>query len=303
MASDTEIPPPSTNASPASANPFSTSDFQLNWSKRDVEQRLGFRGGRFTTVNRMLSFLIGILLTVLFYVAIIFGLQQLPQARWFCSMFLERGICPYPTMLFFFWAVAILFLKSRKLRLQEEALRLSAVPQQPDFELNRESAKGVLSRIHTLVDSSSHFLLLNRIERALSNLQNIGQVSDVSSILKTQSEYDDEQMTSSYSLVNGFVWAIPVLGFIGTVLGLSQAIGAFGTTLQAGGDMTAIKESLQFVTAGLATAFETTLIALVAALVVQLLITFLQSKEGEFLDACNDYCHACVTSKLRLEAQ
>ena len=39
-------------------------------------------------------------------------------------------------------------------------------------------------------------------------------------------------METSYSVINAFVWAIPVLGFIGTVLGLSQAIGQFGGVLQ-----------------------------------------------------------------------
>jgi len=157
-----------------------------------------------------------------------------------------------------------------------------------------------LERIHTLVDSTSHFLLLNRIERALSNLKNIGQISDVSNILQTQAGYDEEQVSSSYSLVNGFVWAIPVLGFIGTVLGLSVAIGSFAATLKAGGDMDAIRISLESVTKGLATAFETTLLALVCALLLQLLVTFLQGKESEFLDDCNDYCHANVVSRLRL---
>jgi biopolymer transport protein ExbB/TolQ len=291
---------PATLTPPSAPSPFSAEDFQLAWSKRDIEQRLGFRGGRFTTVNRWLSFLLGLAMTCAFYGAVIFALQRVPSARWLTAMFLERGPCPYATMFFFFWAIAILWLKSSKLRLQAEALRLSAVPQQPDFELTPASARAVLDRIHSLVDSTTHFLLLNRIERALSNLKNIGQVSDVASILKTQAEYDEEQMTSSYGLVNGFVWAIPVLGFIGTVLGLSAAIGKFGTTLQREGDLSGIKESLQGVTAGLATAFETTLIALVAALIVQLLITFMQSREGEFLDACNDYCHASVAAKLRL---
>ena len=284
-------------------DPFGAETFQLHWARTDPEQRLGFRGGRFTSVNKSLTFLIGLLLTVAFYAVVIFGLQRFPQARWFSDMFLLRGICPYPTMLFFFWALAILFLKSRKLRMQSEALRLSAVPQQPDFELTPASARQVLERIHGLVDHPAHFILLNRIERALSNLRNIGQVSDVSSILKTQADYDEEQITSSYSLINGFVWAIPVLGFIGTVLGLSQAIAAFGLTLQAGGDLSGIKDSLQAVTAGLATAFETTLIALVAALIVQLLTTYMQSLEGEFLDSCNDYCHAHVAAKLRLTGE
>ena len=100
--------------------------------------------------------------------------------------------------------------------------------------------------------------------------------------------------------MGGFVWAIPVLGFIGTVLGLSVAIGSFSTTLKADGNMEAIRESLEGVTQGLATAFETTLVALVCALILQLLITYLQGRESEFLDDCNDYCHANVVAKLRL---
>jgi len=282
------------------ANPLAPEQFQLHWARRDFEQRLGFRGGRFTSVNKTLAFLIGALLTAGFYGAIVLTVRQWPQTRWFTAMFLERGICPYPTMLFFFWALAILFLKRQKLRLQISALDLAAVPQQPDFVLTPQSARTVLDRIHTLVDSTWHFVLLNRVERALSNLHNIGQVGDVSQILKTQAEYDEEQMASSYTLVQGLTWAIPVLGFIGTVLGLSQAIAAFGGALQVGNDFALLKGSLQAVTAGLATAFETTLVALVAALIIQLRCTMLQSCESEFLDACNDYCHAHIASKLRL---
>ena len=295
--------PPATSPPPfvpSSSSPFSAEDFQLNWSKRDIEQRLGFRAGRFTSVNRWLGFLLGLTLTVVYYGFLIFYSQHQPKAHWFTAMFLERGFTPFPTMLLFFWALAILFLKSQKLRLQAQALNLSAVPQEPDFVLNRESARAVLTRMHSLVDNAGHFLLLNRIERALSNLKNIGQISDVASILRNQADYDEEQISSSYSMVHSFLWAIPVLGFIGTVLGLRQAIGALGLTLQSGGDIDAIRQSLQAVTAGLATKFETTLVALICAVIIQLLCAFMQSLESEFLDACNDYCHAHVTSKLKL---
>lgn len=294
------LPTDTTAATPLASDPFEGANFELNWSRQDVEQRFGFRGGRFTSVNKALSFCIGVILTVIFYAAAIVTADRVPEARWFTSMFLQRGICPYPTMLFFFWATSILWLKRRKLKLQCRALEIAAVPQQPDFELTPATARLVLERLHRLVDDTASFMLFNRLERALSNLKNIGQVSDVSSILKTQADNDENYVASSYSLVNGFIWAIPVLGFIGTVLGLSQAIAAFGLTLQAGADMSAIKHSLEAVTAGLATAFETTLIALVAALIIHMRTTFLQSRESEFLDACSDYCHKTVASRLRL---
>lgn len=281
-------------------DPFERRDYQLNWSKSDIEQRLGFRGGRFTSANKFLTLISGALLTAAFYAVVTLAIKPNEALKWVGDMFLERGPTQFVTMFLFFWALSILFVKWRKLSLQRKALELAAIPSQADFILNPESTPPVLERIHTLVDSTANFLLLNRIERALSNLKNIGQISDVSNILQTQAEYDEEQVTSSYSLVSGFVWAIPVLGFIGTVLGLSVAIGSFSTTLKAGGDMESIRTSLESVTLGLATAFETTLVALVCALILQLLITYLQGRESEFLDDCNDYCHANVVARLRL---
>lgn len=275
----------------------------LNWVQDDWEQRFGFRGGRFTSVNKLMSFLIGILLTVGFYFIVIYLLRSHSSTALFAAIFLERGPCPYPTVFLFFWAASILFMKSRKLAYQRRSLGLAAVPQEPGFVLDRKSSTEVIKRIHSLVDDTRSFVLLNRIERALSNLRNIGNISDVSSILKTQSEYDEEQIASSYRMVSGFVWAIPVIGFIGTVLGLGQAIGAFGTTLQAGGDLSGIKDSLQLVTGGLSTAFDTTLIALVGALIIQLYMSHMQHEESNFLDECNDYCHAHLVSKLRLMDQ
>ena len=283
-----------------SADPFERREYQLNWGKTDLEQRLGFRGGRFTSANKLLSFISAALLTVAFYAFVTLAVKPAANWQWLSDMFLERGPTQYATMFLFFWALSILFVKWRKLRFQQRALELAAIPNQADFILNPDSAPPVLERIHTLVDSTGNFLLLNRIERALSNLKNIGQISDVSDILKTQAEYDEQQVSSSYSFVSGFVWAIPVLGFIGTVLGLSVAIGSFSSTLKAGGDMDGIRTSLESVTLGLSTAFETTLVALVCALILQLLITFLQGRESEFLDDCNDYCHANVVARLRL---
>ena len=80
----------------------------------------------------------------------------------------------------------------------------------------------------------------------------------------------------------------------------SVAIGGFGAALEASGDLTAIKDSLRGTTAGLSTAFETTFVALVGTLFIQLHMTHLQHEEAKFLDECSDYCHANLVSKLRL---
>ena len=174
------------------------------------------------------------------------------------------------------------------------------MPKDSSFSLTPETASQVLDRLHEYVDNPQHFAVLNRVERALSNLDNIGHTADVTAILKAQADNDEAQVAASYGVIQGVVWAIPVLGFIGTVLGLGRAIGAFGVTLQQEGNFEGIKESLTSVTSGLATALDTILLALVLALIVQLLVSMVQSKESNWLDSCNEYCSRKIAGRLRL---
>lgn len=283
-------------------NPFQRINLVLDWSRQDIERRFGFHGGRFTNPGTTLPLLVSLVVTAAFFALLILIHQRWPELNALTALFLERGPCPYATMFFFFWALFLLFFKWRKFAMQTKALNLPIMPQEPDFELTPTTAKSVRERMSSMVDNPHHFLLLNRIDLALANLHNIGHTADVAAILKIQSENDESQVASSYGLIQGFMWAIPVLGFIGTVLGLSEAIGAFAGTLQAGGEIDAIRSSLQQVTSGLATAFETTLLALLCALILQFLVSFLQSRESEFLDTCNDICHRNVAGKLRLNA-
>jgi biopolymer transport protein ExbB/TolQ len=276
----------------------------LSWSEEEIENRFGFfHAGRYTTINKTLSLVIAIILTAIFYFLNTIALNHIPAAHRLAIIFLRPAniYTVGPAVVLFFWAITALYLKSRKLDFQKRALKLAAVPQQPDFVLNEATARTVLERLHSLVDNPRHFILLNRIERALSNLHNIGGIGEVSEILRAQAENDENQIASSYTMVSGVVWAIPVLGFIGTVQGLSLAVGNFGRTVQAGGEVSRLKDSLIGVTGGLSTAFETTLVGLVAALIIQLYLSFLQQREAEFLDECNDYCHSHVISKLRLK--
>jgi biopolymer transport protein ExbB/TolQ len=277
-----------------------TTKLVLDWSNKDIEQRLGLTGGRFTRANTFFTCVLGVLGTLLFYGMCFFVLEPYEILANLSEKFTDRGFTPYAIVFLFFWGIATLFVKWRKLKFQEKALDLAVVPQEPDFSLNTKTAQEVLVRTETLVDSARNFILLNRIEVALSNLRNIGQISDVTSILGNQSKIDEQQVASSYSLIRGFIWATPVLGFIGTVLGLGDAIGGFGDTIAGTQEVEAIKESLGGVTAGLSTAFDTTLVGLLATISLHFLTNFLKFGESLFLDQCNDYCQVHVLAKLKL---
>jgi biopolymer transport protein ExbB/TolQ len=292
--SSTAAVPPGAGARPAVVT--------LSWEREDIENRWGiFKGGRFTSVNKTFTLLVAAVISALF-LWLMFILDRGDSGlKHIGTMFVRPGnlYATGPATLFFFWGVVVSLVKIPKLRLQRRALELAAVPQHREFVLNEATAKTVLDRVRSLVDDTRYFILLNRIDRALSNLNNIGGVSDVSTILKAQSENDENQVASSYAIIHAMIWAIPVLGFVGTVLGLSIAIRKFTDALAPTTDMAQIKDHLKLVTAGLSTAFETTLVGLAFALLLHLLSDLVQQKETDFLDECNDYCHANVVSKLR----
>ncbi len=280
-----------------STSPSGQNERKLNWRSSDIERKLFFPGGRFTKVSHVLSAVIALVCTTAFY-----GLLEIPQLResLLYDIFVERGPTQFITVFLFAWCMSLLVIKRQKLALQRKVLDLKIVPRDIGFVLSPESASLVLNHVEELVDDPRKFLVLNRVVVALSNLKNLKRVGDVDDILRSQAQQDEAGIETSYALLQGFVWAIPVLGFIGTVLGLSEAIGQFGGVLGSSDDLSQISSSLKNVTAGLATAFDTTLVALIAALIVQLSITFMRKEEEEFLDDAMEFGLRNIVNRLRL---
>lgn len=278
---------------------------KLFWERSDPERFLGFKSQKFTTVNMLLCFIIGIILSALFY-GILMGVRTLlgPNSPQVLNMFFhggpeQRSTIPYYTVFLSFWSAAIILIKKLKLNVQRKALLINIRPADPNFILTQQTAAEIIANINAAVEDPQHFVLFDRIQRALSNLHNLGNITAAAECLNNQAANDRSVLSSSYTVLRGFIWAIPVLGFIGTVVGLASAVGGFGAVVSKGAELETLKSSLAGVTSGLSVAFETTLIALVAALIVQLFMTFLMSDEERFLDECDEYCHKNIISRIK----
>jgi hypothetical protein len=88
-------------------------------------------------------------------------------------------------------------------------------------------------------------------------------------------------LDSGYSFIRLATWAIPMLGFLGTVLGITNAI--------AGVSPEQLEKDLSSVTGGLATAFDTTGLALLLTMVLMLISFILQRLEERTLQGVDDY--------------
>ena len=96
-----------------------------------------------------------------------------------------------------------------------------------------------------------------------------------------------EYMKGSFSLSRFMVWAIPIMGFIGTVWGISNGISYFSDAMTSTSSVTDVsamlKESLPLVTSSLATAFDTTLLALLLSIPLMMLMLSLEKDEEAYL--------------------
>lgn len=88
---------------------------------------------------------------------------------------------------------------------------------------------------------------------------------------------------SSYSFPRILVWAIPLLGFIGTVIGISGAVSGFSGFLENSGDVEQIKEGIGQVTSNLGLAFDTTLLALFLSVLVMIPLVLIERYESRLL--------------------
>jgi biopolymer transport protein ExbB/TolQ len=95
-----------------------------------------------------------------------------------------------------------------------------------------------------------------------------------------------------------FIWAIPILGFIGTVLGISEAVSGFSDSVNSAASLEVMRESIGSVTTGLGVAFDTTLLALVMSIVIMFPMSALQKAEEEYLGRCDDYCDLHLSNRV-----
>lgn len=272
----------------------------LSWHRGDIEERCGFRGGKYTDINLLFS-LIGAFLIGGWAILVMILLRGWFPDNRIIQMVLNRGWTPYAMVALFSLALVALFVKRRKLAFQKRAFSVDILPKSEEgFALTSDTAVETLARLKAQVDDPVRFVLLNRVHRALNSLQNVGNLSDVSELLKAQAENDENQVEASYGLIRGIVWMLPILGFIGTVSGLSGAIGGFGKVLGSDATIDSLRDGLTPVTDNLGLAFDTTFLALVLAMIIQMLATLTRRSEDRFLDRCRDWVHENVTARLRL---
>ena len=199
------------------------------------------------------------------------------------------------------WALLLVFFKWRHHRLQLKTYLAFRQKELTDSLSEGIFVKDVDKRIEQIgtflakqrIKRFQVSVLFIRVRRILHYLKVVPKKEELHQILNYQAEIDFNRLQNGYTLINVLIWAIPILGFIGTVFGIGQSVGEFSTfvrsidTAAIGGQM---RSALGGVTSGLSIAFNTTFLALVSVIPIMLLSSLLRKSQDDLLLKVEEYC-------------
>jgi len=148
------------------------------------------------------------------------------------------------------------------------------------------SAPQCLDTLRQLPARMQHSYLGRRLAEALRAIEQRGSAEKLSDELKYLSDLDAARAQDSYGLVRIVIWATPMLGFLGTVVGITDALGDLGRELSSSGAADAggsLNTAMQGLLAGLYVAFDTTAIALCFSIVLMFIQFMLDRSETQLL--------------------
>ena len=133
------------------------------------------------------------------------------------------------------------------------------------------------------------------IQRVVTQFQTNQAVDQANALLSSSLELALHEIDLRYSMVRYVIWAIPTLGFIGTVMGIALALEFAGSVdLQP-------PSLLSELTKHLAVAFNTTLLALVMSAVLVLVQHVVQAYEERALNRAGQYCLDNLINRLYVD--
>jgi biopolymer transport protein ExbB/TolQ len=165
------------------------------------------------------------------------------------------------------WAFAILGFKGRTTYRQQKMLEQDMLRLPDDLPIGPEDTRDLASRLRSLPGSLQEYLLPRALLTAIERFGATRNVQNVSTAARDICESEGERMESELSIIRYIAWAIPSVGFIGTVRGIGDALGQAHR---------AVEGDISGVTASLGVAFNSTFIALVISIVLMFFIQQLQ---------------------------
>ena len=187
-------------------------------------------------------------------------------------------------------ALAIIAQKTVLLRRERNLFDRELVFLGEGMRILPEDAREHARHVEALPQDQREFLLPRTLLTALNRFGATGGIADASSAARGVIEGEADRLDSELSLLRYIAWAIPAIGFIGTVRGIGDALAQAHRAMQ--GDLSGV-------TQGLGTAFNSTLVALLLSLLLMFLLHHLQGEQDMLVREADSYVDRRLLQSLR----
>ena len=222
---------------------------------------------------------LGLGATILFFVLIHRGPLNHPlMHRYFAS----HPVTYCETALFFI-GIAALVMKAAEVVGQYWAFgRVALRPVATGGDSVRDCPE-LLSQVAGLPAGVRGSYLARRLNDALEMVRRTGSADQLADELKYLADVEAAAQQESYSLVRIVIWATPMLGFLGTVMGITEALGDLSKNAEL--LATSIDTAIQGLLGGLYVAFDTTALALTLSMLLMFIQFVIDRVEQQLLSS------------------
>ena len=190
-----------------------------------------------------------------------------------------------------FWSLFIMAYKGLHLLRESSLLEKDILHAKDGIKFLPQDTHELTRQIQTLPEEEQKYLLPRALNIALHRFSSTENIQDVSSAAANVCESESERLDSELSIIRYITWAIPSIGFLGTVRGIGDALGQAHKAVE--GDIAGVTESL-------GVAFNSTLIALCISIVLMFIVHQLQLLQERFILDTQSYCNNNLIQHLQV---
>jgi flagellar motor component MotA len=173
------------------------------------------------------------------------------------------------TYLAFIWSWFEVKEKLKQISRERKAFKLNLIPTSEKHVFLPADINNLKFKLIEF-DKKEKYILSDLLKKACTKYRTSGSLSELIDIVSIQIEVSQEKAEGDQSVIRYLTWVIPSIGFVGTVLGISQAL------------MIANSGDMDKITSLLGVAFDTTLIALLLSIIIMWFVHQLQEETDRF---------------------
>jgi biopolymer transport protein ExbB/TolQ len=174
----------------------------------------------------------------------------------------------------FVWAMLIIGYKAWLVRRERNFLNREFISVPEGIKVLPEDAKDYARQLEALGPEDKMSLVVRALQRTLDRFAATRSIRDSAETSRAVCDSEADRLDSGLAMIRYIAWAIPAIGFIGTVRHIGDAL--LQANQAVGGDITAVTSSLGI-------AFNATFVALSLTIVLMFFLHQLQQSQEQFV--------------------